>query len=221
MKNGLTFALPKGTLFPDTVRLLYKAGFLKKEEVLLESRKLVIKDGPYTFIICRPTDIPTFVEHGAADLGIVGKDVIEEQRREIFELLDLKYGKCHFAVAAPRDNPEVHDLGKLTEVRAASKFPEVTRRFFKGLGVRAEVIKMHGNVELAPLVGLADVIVDLVSTGRTLRENNLIEITKIMDITARLVANRVAARVYDREIKTIVKKFKSLVGGEKNEVNLK
>jgi len=214
MKKGLTFALPKGNLFPATVSLLYKAGLLKREEILMESRKLVIQDEFYTFIICRPTDIPTFVEYGAADLGIVGKDVIEEQRRDIFELLDLKYGKCHFAVAAPRDNPKVHDLGKLTEIKVASKFPEVTRRFFKGLGVRAEVIKMHGNVELAPLVGLADVIVDLVSTGRTLRENNLIEVTKIMDITARLVANRVTARVYDREVKALIKALKKNFGGE-------
>jgi ATP phosphoribosyltransferase len=159
--------------------------------------------------MARPTDVPTYVEYGAADIGVVGKDVIEEQGKDVFELADLGFGYCRFAVAVPEAMAGA-DLSELNYKRVATKFPHVAERFFRSQGLQVEIIKLHGNIELAPRMGLADIIVDIVSTGRTLRENNLVELATIMDSTARLIVNRVSFRTHYERLLPLLKELANL-----------
>jgi ATP phosphoribosyltransferase len=152
------------------------------------------------------------VEHGAADLGIVGKDVIVEQGKDVFEMVDLEYGYCRFVVAIPAEMRGI-TLKDLNYKRVATKFPSVAESFFRQQGLQVEVIKLHGNIELAPLMGLSDVIVDIVSSGRTLRENNLIELVSIMDSTTRMIGNRVSYRTKYNIIQPLLEKIQGLVKG--------
>ncbi|HHV63925.1 MAG TPA: ATP phosphoribosyltransferase [Peptococcaceae bacterium] len=217
-KNFLTIALPKGKLLIDSLRLLRQAG-LNCPGVEENSRQLMFElpDSQARLIICRPTDIPTYVEYGAADIGFVGKDTLVEQNQDIAELLDLKFGYCRFVVAMPEENlpPQLadgsYDLRVLNHKRAATKFPRVAQLFFNEQGMQITTIKLHGNVELAPRVGLAEMIVDIVSTGKTLKENRLKEVASIMEATTRLVANRVAYRLKYERIQGLVEILKELV----------
>jgi len=216
---SLTIALPKGKLFAPSAEILEQIGF-NTRDFSDESRSLVFEDPARKarFIICRPTDIPTYVEHGAADLGIVGKDSIIEAARNLYELVDLGFGFCRFVIAAPRqalagNNSYAWKPG----VRIATKFPLIARDYLQRKGLQAEIIKLHGNVELAPLVGLADLIVDLVSTGKTLQENNLVPLEEIGQATARLIVNRASYRLKAAEINMLVTKLKTILqtqGGE-------
>lgn len=213
--NCLTIALSKGTLLKPTVGLLEAAG-LPNEGILSDSRNMIYNfagDPQYKYIICRPTDVPAYVEHGAADLGIVGKDVIVEQGKDVFEMVDLLYGGCRFVVAVPFEMRNI-TLKQLNYKRVATKFPHVAESFFRQHGLQVEVIELHGNIELAPLMGLSDVIVDLVSSGRTLRENNLVELVSIMDSTTRLIGNRISYRTKYEIIQPLLEKIQSLVKGE-------
>lgn len=209
----ITFAVPKGTLFKSSVKLLESAG-LNCEALKKESRQLVFADEiqGVRYIICRPTDIPTFVEYGAADLGLVGKDIIVEQQKDVYELLDLKYGGCRFMVAVP-ERLQDKKLEEWGHARVATKFPRVAENFFQSRGLQMEIIKLHGNIELAPIVGLAEMIVDIVSTGRTLKENNLVPIADIMRSTARLIANRVSHQYKADRVNELVEKFRNAVDG--------
>lgn len=214
MDECLTIALSKGTLLKPTIEILQKAG-LPSEGVHPDSRQMVFyyeeKQSPaIKYIMCRPTDVPVYVEHGAADLGIVGKDVIVEQGKDIFEMADLKYGYCRFVVAVPEPLRNIN-LKELNYKRVATKFPVTAERFFRERGLQVEIIKMHGNVELAPLMGLADVIVDLVSTGRTLKENNLYALVDILDSTTRLICNRVSYRTKHKYIQPLLENIQEIV----------
>lgn len=211
----LTIALSKGTLLKPTVALFEQAG-LPFEGVNEDSRSMVFDyDQPMIkYIMCRPTDVPTYVEQGAADLGIVGKDVIVEQGKDIFEMVDLQYGYCRFVVAVPEDM-KASRLSDLNYKRVATKFPVTAERYFRDQGLQVEIIELHGNIELAPLMGLSDMIVDIVSTGRTLRENNLVELVKIMDSTTRLICNRVSYRTKHERIQPLIDRLQSLVKGGK------
>jgi ATP phosphoribosyltransferase catalytic subunit (EC 2.4.2.17) len=205
-RNFLTIALPKGKLLTDSLQLLNKVG-LDCLQVDEDSRQLYF-DFPEVqirIIICRPTDIPTYVEYGAADIGFVGKDTLLEENKDIAELLDLKFGYCRFVVAMPEDKvPPLlpsgeYNLSVLNHQRVATKFPRVAQTFFSQLGMQVITIKLHGNIELAPKAGLAEMIVDIVSSGKTLVQNRLLEVAPILEATTRLVANRVAYRIkYDR-----------------------
>jgi ATP phosphoribosyltransferase len=212
--NYLTIALSKGTLLEPTIGLLEAAG-LPSAGVVSESRNMVF-DFPgnpcFKYIICRPTDVPAYVEHGAADLGIVGKDVIVEQGKDVFEMVDLEYGDCRFVVAVPEAMRDLA-LKDLNYMRVATKFPRVAESFFRSHGLQVEVIKLHGNIELAPLMGLSDVIVDIVSSGRTLRENNLVELVQIMDSTTRLIGNRVSYRTKYDLMQPLLEKIQALIKG--------
>jgi ATP phosphoribosyltransferase len=220
----LTIAIPKGTLYKPSLDLLQKAGF-NTEELAGDSRQLyfTVPADNVRYIICRPTDIPTFVEYGAADLGIAGKDTLAEQCKDVYELLDLRYGFCRFVVAAPAGS--VQECGGLAglalknrgHARIATKFPRVAEEFFRSQGMQAEIIKLHGNIELAPLVGLADMIVDIVSTGRTLRENNLVELVDVMNSTARLIANRVNRQFKADRINRLLEQLAALVDAANQE----
>lgn len=212
MRDNLVLAIPKGTLYKPTLALLAKSGF-NCEEMEKDTRKMVFTDSvqKVQYIVCRPTDVPTFVEYGAADLGFVGKDTIVEQKKDVFELLDLKYGFCRFVVAMPESTAQEKDWEQLNHVRVATKFPRVAEQYFMGKGKQMEIIKLHGNIELAPMVGLAELIVDIVSTGRTLRENKLVEIAQIFNSTTRLIANRVSHRMLSNRINPVIEKMREIV----------
>ncbi|KAB2952657.1 ATP phosphoribosyltransferase [Heliorestis acidaminivorans] len=209
MRNLLTIALPKGKLYGDAVDILAEAG-LCVDGLKEDSRKMVFTNekAGLKYIICRPTDIPTFVEYGAADLGIVGKDTIVEQDKDLMELVDLRFGYCRFVVALPEVTAHGRDISQFNHRRVATKFPNVAENYFRQRGMQVEVIKLHGNIELAPAVGLADMIVDIVSTGRTLRENQLVAIEDIFSATARMVANRVSYRLKHSRIQPLIEEVR-------------
>lgn len=197
--------MPKGAIFEDALVALGGAGL--PVGVLRENgRRLFYRAEGIEFIVSRPSDVPVFVEHGAADVGIVGKDVIEEQRPNVMELRDLGSGACRMILAAPRGRAEEvqRAISHAEVVRVATKFPNTARRYFESLGRQAEIIELHGSVELAPLVGLAECIVDLTATGTTLRENDLLVLDEISRSTARLIANRGSYRLHHEEIAALL-----------------
>ena len=199
MNDYITVALPKGKLFGLSTELFKKVGWTA-EGLHEKSRKLIItnEDAKLKFIITKTADVPTYVEYGAADLGVVGKDVIDEAGKDVYELLDLGFGKCHLMMAVPKDKKRTK-LEDYSHTRVATKFPHIAEKFFSERGMQMEYIKLNGSIELGPIVNLSESIVDIVETGTTLRENNLGEIVRIMDATARLIANRVSYKLkFDR-----------------------
>ena len=203
--SGLRVAVPKGAIFEDALAVLGGAGL--PVEVLRENgRRLFYQAEGAEFIVSRPSDVPVFVEHGAADVGVVGKDVLEEQRPNVMELRDLGSGACRMILAAPREGAEEvrRAIAHAEVVRVATKFPNTARRYFESLGRQAEIIELHGSVELAPLVGLSECIVDLTATGNTLRENDLVVLDEISRSTARLIANRGSYRLRHEEVAALL-----------------
>jgi ATP phosphoribosyltransferase len=207
--GGVKLALPRGALFGKTLDLLDRIG-VDTDRLRSDSRSLVFEAGGLMLVTMRPSDVPTYVEAGAADLGITGKDVLLEQRdRAVYELLDLRYGACRMVLAARRDDDALEVAERrLGAMRIATKYPRATERYFQEAGRRAEVIEVKGSVELAPLVGLADGIVDLVDTGRTLAENELEVREEITACTARLVANRVAHKLRASEVDELTERMR-------------
>ena len=203
--SGLRVAVPKGAIFEDAITALGEAG-LPVEVLREDGRRLFYRIEETEFIISRPSDVPVFVEYGAADVGIVGKDVLEEQRPNVMELRDLGTGACRMILAAPEGKAENirRAISHAEVVRVATKFPNTARRYFDTLGRQAEIIELHGSVELAPLVGLAECILDLSATGTTLRENDLVVLDEISYSTARLIANRGAYRLRHREVAALL-----------------
>ncbi len=203
--HRLRIAVPRGALFNDTLDLLDRLG-LPTEEVRENDRKLLFDDAG--IITMRPSDVPTYVEAGAADLGITGKDVLLEQsERELYELADLGYGRCEMVVASQAgEDPAADALRRLGVVRIATKYPRIAARHFLATGRQAEIVEVKGSVELAPLTGLVDAIVDLTATGTTLRENNLVIRERIAICTARLIANPVADKLKADAIDSLVQR---------------
>ncbi|MDQ0244696.1 ATP phosphoribosyltransferase [Bacillus fengqiuensis] len=205
--SQVTIAMPKGRIFEEAADLLRKAGFQLPPE-FDDSRKLII-DVPeenMRFILAKPMDVTTYVEHGVADLGIAGKDVLLEEERDVYELLDLNISKCHLAVAGlPETAPS--DVAP----KIATKYPTIASTYFREQGEQVEIIKLNGSIELAPMIGLAERIVDIVSTGRTLKENGLMELERITDITSRLIVNPVSYRLKDERIDEIVQRLTTVV----------
>ncbi len=188
----LTVALSKGRLLEPSVECLARAGIEVPDDILT-SRRLIAPDatGCYRFLLVKPTDLPTYVEYGAAAAGICGRDVLLEASPDVHQPLDLGFGRCRLVLAGREGNaPENHNL--LSTTRVATKYPRITERFFRARGLPAEVIFLSGSVELAPNIGLADTIVDLVETGTTLRANGLTIIEDIEESTARVIVNRAA-----------------------------
>lgn len=204
----LTICVPRGALFDESLEALQAAG-LPIDPLLNLGRKLIVKcpDGP-TYITTRPTDVPVYVESGAADLGIVGRDVLLERQPDVYELLDLGFGACRMVWATMAgDDPAPAAIERFGVVRVASKYVNVAEAWFERTGRKAEIVKVNGSVELAPLVGLADGIVDLVATGKTLRENGLVEREQIFDSSARLIANRVSHKLEAAAVDDLVRRF--------------
>jgi ATP phosphoribosyltransferase len=195
----LRIAVPKGALFADSVRLLGTAG-LDTTALADPGRQLIVRAPGVEFIIGKPTDIPVYVAYGAADCGIGGKDVLVEQGLEVVELVDLGFGGCRFVVAEPENSrAEIGERVKhLGVIRVATKYPNITQAHFDARGVQVEIVKLNGNIELAPLIGIADVVVDITATGTTLRENKLRIVEDVLPSTARFVGNPAAVRTDPR-----------------------
>lgn len=195
----LRIAVPKGALFPDSVRMLAAAGF-DTTALANPGRQLIIRTPEAEYIIGKPTDIPVYVAYGAADCGIGGKDTLIEQGLDVVELVDLGFGGCRFVVAEPENAAaEISERARhLGVIRVATKYPNITQAHFDGRGVQIEIVKLNGNIELAPLIGIADVVVDITATGTTLRENKLRIVEDVLPSTARFVGNPAAVRTDPR-----------------------
>ncbi len=206
--GGLTIAVPRGALFGDTLDLLDRLG-VDTAEVRDNERRLLFAD--VGLITMRPSDVPTYVEAGAADLGITGKDVLMEQaEREVYELLDLGYGRCRMVLATRAgDDPAEEALRRLGVVRVATKYPRVAARWFQETGRQAEIVEVKGSVELAPLTGLVEAIVDLTATGSTLEQNGLVVREEIAECTARLIANPVAHKLKAAAIDGLLERIRA------------
>jgi len=215
----LTIALPKGRPYQETVRLLREAGYAGPELEDDESRSLLIECPAQRtrFIIARDSDVPTYVEYGAADLGIVGKNVLMEGEPKVYELLDLGYSVCRFVLAAPASSDPQLLLNGSSARRVATKYPRMTEAYFSGLGIQVETIYLHGSIEVAPKVGLADMIVDITETGRTLRENNLAVIDELWTSSMRLIANRASYRLQADRISPLVQRLRALLSVSPNQ----
>jgi ATP phosphoribosyltransferase len=199
----LTVALPKGRLLDPALQLLSAMGIRGLEA---ETRRLLLTDADrdLRFIFLKPADIPTYVEYGAADLGIVGKDILAEQQPDVYEPVDLGFGFCRLVVAELREVWERDDPAKWSWVRGATKYPSLTERYFSERGIQVEMIRLDGSIELAPLVGLAERIVDLVQSGETLRANGLVEVAEIMTSTARLIVNRASLKTAHARVNALI-----------------
>jgi ATP phosphoribosyltransferase len=205
MNQHLTIAIPKGRILTESIELFGKIN-IDLESMLQDSRKLIF-DYPeqnLRALIVRATDVPTYVEHGCADLGVVGKDTLLEQEKDLYEPLDLKFGYCRMMVAEPANRTHNKRIEQRSQIRVATKYPHVAEKYFAAKGVQAEIIKLYGSIELGPLVGLSEQIVDLVSTGETLRQNGLVEVETIAEITTRLVVNRASLKTKHQRIRSII-----------------
>jgi ATP phosphoribosyltransferase len=208
--NGLRLAVPRGALMGDTLDLLDALG-VDTAEVRANDRKLLFEDAG--LITMRPSDVPTYVEAGAADLGIAGKDVLAEQsERAVYELVDLRFGPCVMVVATTAGEDRLDEaLRRLGVMRVATKYPRIAARHFERTGRQAEIVEVKGSVELAPLTGLAEGIVDLTATGTTLRENGLVVREEILASTARLLANPVAHKLRAAAIDDLVARMREVL----------
>jgi ATP phosphoribosyltransferase len=208
VSDRLTIAVPRGALLRGTLDLLDRLG-IDTSEVRENDRKLLFED--VGIVTMRPSDVPTYVEAGAADLGITGKDVlVEQQERDVYELLDLGYGECRMIVATENGpDPSEEALRRLGVVRVATKYPRTAAAYFEETGRQAEIVEVKGSVELAPLTGLVEAIVDLTATGTTLRENGLVEREQLFVATARLIANPVAHKLKAAAIDDVLERLRA------------
>lgn len=205
----LKVAMPKGRIYKVASKLFREAGVPIPSD-FDDTRKLIIElpEAGMSFIMAKPVDVPTYVEYGVADIGIVGKDVLMEENKDVYELLDLGIAKCRMSVIGLPDwKPVIHP-------RVATKYPSVASQYFREQGQQVEVIKLNGSIELAPLIGLADRIVDMVETGQTLRENGLVEMETIFGITSRLIANRVSYRMKNEAIQSLCDKLQHAIAAK-------
>ena len=210
MSEGVTIALSKGKLLSPTLALFRQAGY-SGYHVQDGDRRLILEfpDHGHRLLIVRPSDVPVYVEYGAADLGVVGKDVLLEQTPDVYEPVDLGLGVCKLVVAKPNGQTPIQRLS--SKLRVATKYPNMTERFFNQKGLPVELIKLYGSIELAPLVGLADRIVDLVETGKTLKANNLVEEEIIAWSSARLIVNRASLKMKHAMVTEVLTRIKKQV----------
>ncbi|MCD6525888.1 MAG: ATP phosphoribosyltransferase [Desulfuromonas sp.] len=213
MSDYITFALPKGRIMQDSMELFAKIG-ITCPEMKEKNRKLVFenKQDKFRFMAVRATDVPTYVEYGCADIGVVGKDTLLEQNKDLYEPLDLNFGYCRLVVAEPKALNEQDDPASWSNIRVATKYPNVTERYFAAKGIQVELIKLYGSIELAPLVGLSERIVDLVSTGATLRDNGMVEVETIAEVTTRLIVNRASLKTKHERIRKIIEGLEKVIG---------
>ena len=205
--NKINIALPKGRLLKKVYDLFKKIGYENKE-LLEDNRKLVFENKGIRYLIVKPSDVGIYVEKGVADIGIVGKDILLENSHDIYELLDLKFGKCKICMASIKDYKE--DIER--RLRVSTKYINVSKKYFDSINRDVEIIKLNGSVELAPILNLSDVIIDIVETGSTLKENNLIVIKDIVDyISTRLIVDKVSFKFKNNIITEIVKNIEEVL----------
>ena len=206
----LTFALAKGRLATKTLSILESIGITCEEMKDKDSRKLIFvnEEQKLKFFLAKATDVPTYVEYGAADIGVVGRDTILEEDKRIYEVLDLDIGKCRMCVAGPESARELLNSGQM--IRVATKYPKIAKDyFFNKKHQTVEIIKLNGSIELAPIVGLSEVIVDIVETGTTLKENGLSVLEEILPLSARMVVNQVSMKMEHERIASIIEKLRN------------
>ena len=211
MKDVLTLALPKGRLLDPALTLLRDLGV---EGIDGDSRRLIFTDPKRELrvLFLKPADVPAYVLYGAADLGIVGKDILLEQEPDVYEPLDLGFGFCRLVVAEPRELRERDDPTKWSWVRVATKYPRLTEAYFSNRGIQVEIVRLDGSIELAPLVGLAERIVDLVQSGETLRANGLVEVAEIARSTARIIVNRASMKTEHARVTGLIEEMRAARG---------
>jgi len=216
--NMITLALSKGRIFDETLPLLAAAGIEVLEDPE-KSRKLILPTNrpEVRVVLVRATDVPTYVEYGGADIGVTGKDtLIEHGGQGLYQPLDLRIAKCRVSVAVRNDFDYAQAVKQGSRLKVATKYTGIARDFFASKGVHVDMVKLYGSMELAPLTGLADAIVDLVSTGNTLKANNLIEVERIMDISSYLVVNQAALKLKQAPLRRIIDAFASAIPADKN-----
>ena len=216
--NMITLALSKGRIFDETLPLLAAAGIEVLEDPE-KSRKLILPTNQpnVRVVLVRATDVPTYVEYGGADIGVTGKDtLIEHGGQGLYQPLDLRIAKCRVSVAVRNDFDYERAVKQGSRLKVATKYTSIARDFFASKGVHVDMVKLYGSMELAPLIGLADAIVDLVSTGNTLKANNLVEVERIMDISSYLVVNQAALKLKQAPLRRIIDAFASAIPADKN-----
>ena len=210
MNTDITIALPKGRLADKTINALEKCGIdcgpLKED-----TRKFVLTDRSkqFKFVFVKPSDVPTYIERGAADIGIAGKDTLLEMGADVYEVADLGFGKCKMCVAGFEKRPEKVTGGNL---RVATKYENIAKQYYESKGINVDIIKLNGSVELGPIVGLSDVIVDIVESGKTLKANGLAVLEEICDLTARLIVNKISLKLKAQTICPLIKKITEVIG---------
>ena len=211
---ALTIALPKGRILEETLPLLARAGLEPAEDPGTSRRLIIGSSRPdVRFVVVRPTDVPTYVEYGAADLGVAGRDVLLEHGGEgLYQPLELGIGKCTMVVAAPRGFDYAGAVRRGARLKVASKYVAIAREHFAGKGMHVDLIRLYGSMELAPLVGLADAIVDLVSTGNTLKANDLVAVEEILPVSARLIVNPAALKLKRNAVQPLLERIAAAVG---------
>lgn len=218
-KDGyLTFALTKGRLADKTMDLLEKTGIRCEEMKDKYTRKLIFvnEEKKYRFFLAKGPDVPTYVEYGAADIGVVGRDTIIEEGRNVFEVLDLGFGKCRMCVCGPQSAQTLLQHHEM--IRVATKYPKIAKDYFYNQKHQTvEIIKMNGSIELAPIVGLSEVICDIVETGSTLKENGLVVLEEICPLSARMIVNQVSMRMENEQITALIRDLRTVVDTEKKE----
>ena len=204
----LTVALPKGRLFDQTIELFVKSCILENK-VIHNSRKLIIQTDKFNFLLVRAKDVPTYVESGVADIGVAGDDVLLESKADVYKPVDLGIGACKIMVAGlPEDRAKY--FSNPTSLKISTKYPNIAKDFFSKKGVKVQLIELYGSIELAPLVGLSDFIVDIVETGRTLKENGLVIIEEIKPSTAKLIVNRASFKTKNEKVMDIIERLENL-----------
>ncbi len=208
--STITFALGKGRLAEETFALLEKLG-ITFPEYSTKSRKLIFPSADHSVevVLVKATDVDIYVANGATDMGVVGKDTLMESHADVYEMMDLGFGKCRFAVAMPKDK----ELNPSKKLVVATKYPNVAKEYYSAKGMSIELIKLNGSVELAPIVGMSDVIVDIVETGSTLKAHNLHVVEEICPISARLIVNKASLRTKSQEISTLIEKIRGEICG--------
>jgi ATP phosphoribosyltransferase len=211
--HQITFALAKGRLADSAMKILKELG-ITCSEMEAKSRKLLFTsdDGNYRFFLAKTSDVPTYVEYGVADVGIVGRDTILEEARDLYEVVDFGFGACKMVVAGEPSKEALLKQGKF--IRVATKYPNIAKSYFEKKNTSVEIIKLNGSVELGPIVGLSDVIVDIVESGATLRENGLVVLEEIIPLSARCIVNTASMKVKHKEIAYLLQEMKKEIGGE-------
>ena len=210
--DKITFALPKGRLFDQTIDILKKSGILS-EDINQNTRKLILESKDYRFLVVRAKDVPVYVENGIADIGVAGDDVLLESQPDVYKPLDLKIGYCNIVVAGKPEDRDFY-FSNPASLDIATKYPKITAQFFSDKGINVRIFELYGSVELAPLVGLAKFIVDIVETGTTLRENGLVVIDTIRPSTAKLIVNRGSYKLKSDKIFKILDNVEKFLRGE-------